>query len=111
MEVIQLNQIQIESVAHVVGKSPYGCFTKLYHDMEGLCSTLHGLPQNSTTFLDFCKDFCMGYDASFNKIATRLTITTMSLVILNNLLLKAGYDQIDVDEDDEDDKGLDFNIL
>lgn len=108
MEVIQLNQVQIESVSHVIGKAPKGCFSNLWQDMQGLCKTNYSLPKHAGTFLTMCNNNCIGHDASYNKISTELTITTMSFVILNNMLCFAGYDQID--EDDEDDRGLRLNI-
>ncbi len=102
----------MESVAHILYEAPQGCFSKLYDDIKPYYTTIHDLPQNKDTFFDMCKSHYMGYDASFYNTSTKLTITTMSLVILNNMLKVAGYDQIDIEEDeDEDDRGLNFNIL
>ena len=109
MEEIVLTQVQIKTVAHVVGKAPVGCFNVLYQDIKR--HLIYGkLPQNDNTFFDFCKKYCIGHDASFNPISAKLTITTMSLGILNDMLKMAGYGQIE-DEEDEDDSGLNFNIL
>ena len=64
MEIIVLTQVQIESVSHIVGKSPGGCFSRLWDDMDGLCNTYHQLPKGNGTFFQMCNNNCIGHDAS-----------------------------------------------